>query len=111
MSQVMQACNVPTLLVVGDERLKKWTPSPRHAGTWQVTKRVDSEGSLVRIGAIVWEELEKDTALTIQAVLIVGLNFELLYRTIHEKEAIYLKLSSDPAVSDLYNIASSMGKN
>ena len=111
MPQIMQALTVPTLLVVGDERLKEWTPSSRHAGTWQVTKRVDIEGSLTRIGAIVREELEQDTAMAIQAILIVGLNYELLYRTIHENEAIYLKLSSDPSVSDIYNIASSLDKS
>ena len=61
---------MPTILVVGDGRLNEWTPSPRHAGNWHVTKRVDEEASLSRIGDIVWEELERDTAATIQSCIV-----------------------------------------
>ena len=69
MSQIMQALQVPTILVVGDGRLTGWTPAPLHAGIWHVTKRVEDDASLVRIGA---------------------------NRTIHESEQMYLKTSLEP---------------
>ena len=100
----------PTILVVGDGRLSEWTSPARHADNWHVVKRVDPRLTLTRIGELVWEELDRDTAGSIQAVLILGLLQELIYRTYHQHEAIYLRAHTNPDINDIYNVASSLDK-